>query len=254
MDEAEARIAENEERLQNAEETLAEMLKIQEQLQSKLADQEGRSWRENVRICGVPKGAEDRPRATIPFMEKLLKENLNIPDTKDLQIERAHRALAPKTLAGTQPRSILVKFLSFRTKKEALKLAWQKKGFTWKNCKIILNHDYAPFILARRREYVDAWRALKENNIKFQTLYPAQLRVYYEDGTRAHDTVEEAMSDLADQGLPVKVFTQLESLLEKIQLWSWQPVRARRTTRAGRVPGYEEKLQIFRSEQTENKG
>lgn len=50
LDEAEARIVENEERLQNTEEALAEMLKIQEQLQSKLADQEGRSRRENVRI------------------------------------------------------------------------------------------------------------------------------------------------------------------------------------------------------------
>lgn len=43
LDEAEARIVENEERLQNTEEALAEMLKIQEQLQSKLADQEGKT-------------------------------------------------------------------------------------------------------------------------------------------------------------------------------------------------------------------
>ena len=54
MDEAEARIVGNEERLQSTEEALAEMLKIQKQLQSKLADQEGRSRRENVRIYQVP--------------------------------------------------------------------------------------------------------------------------------------------------------------------------------------------------------
>lgn len=46
MDEAEAKIAKNEERLQSTEEALAEILKIQEQLQSKLADQEGREDRE----------------------------------------------------------------------------------------------------------------------------------------------------------------------------------------------------------------
>lgn len=136
----------------------------------------------------------------IPFVEKLFKENIDIPDTKDLQIERADRALAPKPPAGAQPRSILVKFLSFRMKEKVLKLAWQKKGFTWKNCKISLDHDYAPFILARRREYAGAQRALKENNIKFQTLYLARQRVYYEDGTRTYDTVEEATSDLADRG------------------------------------------------------
>lgn len=66
------------------------MLKLQEQLQSKLADQEGHARRENVRIYGVPEGAEDGPRVMISFVERLLKENLEIPDTKDLQIERAH--------------------------------------------------------------------------------------------------------------------------------------------------------------------
>lgn len=160
------------------------MLKIQEQLHSKLTEQEGRSRRENVRIYGVPEGSEGGPRSVIPFVEKLLRENLDIPDTKDLQIERAHRALAPQPQTSTQPRLILVKFLSFRMKEEVLKLGWQKKGFTWKNCKISLDHDYAPGILVRRREYAEAWRVLKENNIRFQTLYPARRRVFYEDGMR----------------------------------------------------------------------
>lgn len=45
LDKAETRIVENEERLQNAEEVLAEMLKLQGQLQSKLADQGERARR-----------------------------------------------------------------------------------------------------------------------------------------------------------------------------------------------------------------
>ena len=165
------------------------MPKLQEQLQSKLADQEGRVRRENVRIYGVPEGAEDGPWAVIPFVERLLKENLELPDTRDLQIQRAHRALAPQPPTGAQPRSILVKFLSFRVKEEVLKLAWQKKGFSWRNCKINLDHDYALYILARRREYAETRRALKEKDIKFQTLYPARLRVFHEDGTKTlqHD-------------------------------------------------------------------
>lgn len=129
LDEAEVRIMENEERLQHAEEALAEILTLWEQLQSKLADKEGRAQRENVRIYGVPEGVEDGPRAMISVMDKLLKENLGVPDLKDLQIERAHRALVPQPPAGAQSRSILVKFLSFIMKEEMLKLAWQKKGF-----------------------------------------------------------------------------------------------------------------------------
>lgn len=133
-----------------------------------------------------------------------------------------------------------------------LKLAWQKKGFSWRNCKINLDHDYAPYILAKRREYAETRRALKEKDIKFQTLYPVQLRVFHEDGTKTYNTVMEATSDLADRGLPVKVIAQSASLLERIQRGSWQPVRGQRKTQAGGVPGYKEKLQVFRRDQRED--
>lgn len=134
----------------------------------------------------------------IPFMEKLLRGNLDI--TKDMQIERAHRALAPQPPAGAQPRSILVRFLSFRMKEEVLRLTWQKKGFTWENSKISIDHDYAPGILTKWREYAEVRRVLKENNIRFQTLYPAWVRVLYEDGTKTYETAEEATADLAHWG------------------------------------------------------
>ena len=255
MDEAEARIVESEERLQSAEDVLAEMVKIQEQLQAKLTDQEGRSRKENRRIYGIPEGAEGGPGSMIPFVEKLLRENLSIAALRDMQIERAHRALAPQPPAGAQPRSILVRFLSFRMKEEIIKLAWQKKGFTWGNSKINLDHDYAPGIMARRREYAEARRLLKDKNIKFQTLYPARMRVFYEDGTTTYETVEEATEDLARRGFPVKVISQPKSLMERIQRWSWQPARSRDAARSGKAPAnYKEKLQVFRRTKTQDTG
>lgn len=108
-----------------------------------------------------------------PFIKKLIRENLDIPVTVDLQIEGAHCALAPRPPAGAQPRSNLVKFLSFGQKEDMIKLAWQKRGFTWKNSKIYFDHDDTPAILGRRRDYAEAQRILKGNNIRFQILYPA---------------------------------------------------------------------------------
>ncbi len=72
VDEAKARIVENEERLQNAEAVLAEMLKLHELLQVRELDQESHSWRKNMRIYGIPEGAEGEPKLLIPFVEKLL--------------------------------------------------------------------------------------------------------------------------------------------------------------------------------------
>lgn len=45
-----------------------------------------------MRIYVVPEGAEGTSGSVIIFVEELLKENLGIPGTKDLQIERVHRA------------------------------------------------------------------------------------------------------------------------------------------------------------------
>lgn len=58
LDEAEERIGGNEEKLQAIEEVMVEMLKMQEQLQEKLTDQESRSRRENIRIYGIPEQKE----------------------------------------------------------------------------------------------------------------------------------------------------------------------------------------------------
>lgn len=120
-----------EERIQNTEDILTEMLNLQVKLDAKITDQESRSRCENIRIYGVPEGAEKESLSLIPFVEKLLRENRDIPDKATLQIERAHGALGPQPPGDAQPRSILTRFLSFKSKETILPLAWQKKGFTW---------------------------------------------------------------------------------------------------------------------------
>lgn len=60
------------------------MIKIQEQFQLKLTDQEGPSRREKIKVYGVPEGTEGASGSMISFVEQLLRENLDIPGTKDL--------------------------------------------------------------------------------------------------------------------------------------------------------------------------
>ena len=54
-------------------------------------------------------------------------------------------------------------------------------------------------------EYAEAKKILKGKQIKFQTPYPARLRVFYNDGTRLYQTAEEATEDMAKQGFPITV-------------------------------------------------
>ena len=76
------------------EQVLNKMIKVINQQENKLLDQEGRSRRKNLRIYNVPEGAEGS--AMVEFMEKLLRDTLEIPPTTSLDIERAHRALTLK--------------------------------------------------------------------------------------------------------------------------------------------------------------
>lgn len=221
LDEAEERIAKAEERLQSMEEVMAELIKLQAHLEAKQTDQEGRARRNNIRIYSVIEGSENNSPSMITFVEELLKQNLSLPADRDLQIERAHRALGPSPPEGAPPRSIIVKFLSYRTKEEILRKTWQKKGFVWKDKQINLDHDYAPNILRKRQEYAEAKKILKEKGIRFQTPFPARLRVFFPDGTRTYNTAEEATKELAEKGMPITVIRPPESLLEKIQSLTW---------------------------------
>lgn len=250
LNEVETRVAGHEDKLQNTDEILSELITTQEKLYSKLTSLEANSRRETLRLYGVPEGAESGSQSMIHFVEKLLRENLNIPSSTALQIQRAHRALSSPPPDGSQPRSILVKFLCFTAKEEVIRLAWQKRGFMWNNNKINLDHDYPPEIMAMRKEYAETRRILKDKNLRFRTLYPARLKVFFEEGAKTYNTVEEATADLASRGLPVKVIKPPATLREKLQRWSsWRGAGGQRPRQNRGAAGYKERLQVYRREE-----
>lgn len=166
LDEAEGRIEKAEERIQSTEEVITAMLKLHTKMEDKLLDLESRSRRDNIRIYGVPEEAEKESTTMVSFVENLLHGGLELTeDMPDLQIERAHRSVGPKPPVDAPPRSIIIKFLSFKTKETILRKAWQKKGFTWQENHINLDHDYPPQILKKRREYSEIRKVLKEKKI-----------------------------------------------------------------------------------------
>lgn len=170
LDEAEGRIERAEERIQNTEEVMTAMLKLHTKLEDKLLDLESRSRRENIRIFGVPEGSEKESTTMVSFVETLLREGVKLTEEMpDLQIESGHWSVGPQPPVDAPPRSITIKFLSFKTKETLLRKAWQGKGFTWQEKHINLDHGYPPLILKKRREYSEIHKVLKENKVQFQT-------------------------------------------------------------------------------------
>lgn len=254
LDEVEERIVNAEERIQSMEGVMEELVKLQSHLEAKQSDQEGRSRRNNIRIYSIAEGSEKESPSMIHFVEELLKHNLSLANDKDLQIERAHRALGSAPPEGAPPRSIVVSFQSYRIKEEILRAAWQKRGFVWKNAQVNLDNDYAPSVLKKRQEYAEAKKVLKEHGIRFQTPFPARLRVFYPDGTRIYNSAEDATREMAEKGLQVTALKPPESLLEQIRRLSWTISGGRRQTqsRKQRGPTYKDRLQKFSWEPVQN--
>ncbi|KAL0175069.1 hypothetical protein M9458_031037, partial [Cirrhinus mrigala] len=97
--------------------------------------------------------------------------------------------------------------------------------------------------LKKRKEYAQAKTVLKEKKIRFQTPYPAKLRVFYEGETVLYNSAEEATKDMKARGLQVDVIRPQQTLLERLQRRTWTTKRGRgspeETTSA---PEYVERL------------
>lgn len=181
------------------------------------------------------------------FVEDMLREKPELEASLSLQIERAHRALAPRPPENAPLRSIVVNFLSYRMKEKILRTAWRKKGFVWHDKRVNIDHDYAPDVIRKRKEYTEAKKLLKEKNIKFQTPFQAKLRVFFPDAIRVYNTAEEATKDLADRGFPITVIQPPGTLMERIQSFTWRTAGQKAERGSTRdKPNYKEKLQSFR--------
>lgn len=64
----------------------------------------------------------------VTFLDNLLRNTLDFPSDQWLGIERAHRALTVKPNNPDKPRSIVVKFGSYRIKGEVVQSLAEERG------------------------------------------------------------------------------------------------------------------------------
>ncbi|KAF3835653.1 hypothetical protein F7725_028211 [Dissostichus mawsoni] len=224
LEEAEKQIDEVETVNMAMSDALIKSMKQQRAMQGKLVDLEGRSRRNNMRIYGVP---EEKEGNSVPdFVDQLLRTELALPDT-NLQIQRAHRAVARKLERNAPPRSIVVNFLEFNIKEKVLKKAWEKK-ILMEGRRLSFDHDYATEVVLKRKAYVGIKRVLKEKNIRFQTPLD-RMRIHWDSGTRTYDSAQDAAQELRRRGFSVEIpdrnASELYPEIENLhQTKTWQRV------------------------------
>ncbi len=199
ISEAQARIAEVEEWRTDANDALTEMMEQAHRMQEKLTDLEGRSRRNNIRVFGLPEDTEGS--STTRYLEQLLKTELELHQWTNLQIQRAHRALAQKPSLNAAPRSIVVNFLQFEMKEMILKKVWQKK-IQVGGKQIYFDHDYPTEIVQKRRACAGIKKVLKEKGIRFQTPL-AKIQIHWNNGVKTHESARGATRDMKERGYTV---------------------------------------------------
>lgn len=152
-----------------------------EKLSAKLVEHEDRDRRVNLRIVGFPEQCEGGD--AMSFMSKALPEILELDFPGGLDLERAHRTLAPHR-PGAPPRAFVVRFLRFQQRERVRNAAREKGDVRWRNHKISVYQDFSKATQDRRHAFLECKRLLHSAKIPFGIAYPAVLNFTAPSGAR----------------------------------------------------------------------
>ncbi|XP_041441303.1 uncharacterized protein LOC121400993 [Xenopus laevis] len=174
----------------------AQLTELQQQIKqqaSLLDDYENRQRRNNVRVVGLPEGAEGN--SPTDFAERWLKQLLpNAPFTTHYTVERAHRVPGRPRPPGAPPRPFLIRLLHFRDRDASLSEARSKGQLVHEGANISLYPDYSTYLQKQRSTFTGVKRQLRDLKLVYAMLYPAKLKVIDANKSHFFNTPEEALS------------------------------------------------------------
>lgn len=107
--------------------------------------------------------------------------------------------------------------------------AWKQKT-TYKGQTIYFNQDYTTEVQKKRKRVRVVIKKLKEKNVKAQSPYPVQLKVFLDSGTKTFATLTEAAPTLKDMGINVDE-DRMERLQRVMMQSSWTTATGQRGRR-----------------------
>lgn len=191
------RLREAEQRISDAEDTIANLEIRMMEAESKLAslakrmdEQESRSRRDNIRIFGVKEGIEGWD--AISFFGAWLPSLLQMETKKGrIRLDRCHRSLGQ--VRPNVPRAVIMKMHYSTDAMKVLALSKQKK-LLFEGATITIHQDLPQSVLQQRRRFNQVCQQLITKGIRFRMQYPATLRFAYNSKSFSFDSAEEAAS------------------------------------------------------------
>ena len=162
-------------------------------LEGRAEDAEGRARRSNIRVVGMPEGAEGKD--AIQFMENWLKTFTPMDETSPFfSIERAHRVPSRRLAPGSPPRPLLAKLFHYRDRDAVLRAARAAGNLELEGSRIMIFPDYTLAVQHQRSTFQAIKKKLRDLGLKYSLLFPAKLRVVFNGKTHFLDTPAAAWS------------------------------------------------------------
>lgn len=199
LDEAEARLLAVENSAEAQEPRIAKLEKQVSALTESLDMAENYNRRLNIRVVGL---AEDTETGQpVEFFETWLPRVLKMTTKAGrMKLERAHRAPAPKPDPNRSPRSLLLRFHTFRDKQrvmEAARRASQDGGLTYNGSRFSIYSDFSLAVTKKRKAYDAVKQRLRERGMPYAMLFPATLQVIHGSSKKRFSTPEEVRDFIA---------------------------------------------------------
>ncbi len=171
--------------------TVTDLRNQLERLTEKMTDIEDRSRRNNVRLVGLPEGAEGSDAAGF------LRANLSkwIPSLKDrdIEIDRAHRVYDGRKNSD-RPRTLIFRVLRWHDRSEILKGAQQAYPMkcTQDNVTLLFFPDFSPATAARRKSFIPVLKKMTVLGLQPFLTYPAVIKLRHKGEQRSFNSPQKA--------------------------------------------------------------
>ncbi|CAH2301166.1 Hypothetical predicted protein [Pelobates cultripes] len=166
-------------------------------MEARMADAEDRSWRNNLRLRGVPESI--LPNDLQAYVQGLLRASaLDIP-TEMFLVE--HRVPKPRNLPDSIPRDVLLRAHYFHIKEAVLRASRNSTEPYGTYAKVKILADLSAATLKCRRDFHLVTEELRRTGIRYRWGYPTKLLITKNGELKIINTPDEGTWTLREWGL-----------------------------------------------------
>lgn len=165
-------------------------------IKNKIADIEDRSWRNNLKIRGIPESVQTSElRAYVTDLFTAVLPDLT---AIDITIDRIHRLPKPTYLPDVVPRDVILRLHFFHVKEQLMQTMRKQENVPSRFQKLQFYADLSQHTLQKRRNLNTITKVLRNHNIPYRWGYPTKISIIKQDKTFVVDSLDKGISLLKE--------------------------------------------------------